>query len=241
MPRERSNLSSETPRLGPWAVLGAWLRIWTPPKGARVPPVPKARLALAALLALALAGGLAAVVVPRVESLKRAADLEERRHADSRAAARSRRLRAEQRPLRGRVAPPPAGARSDPDVERRARAALLARVESSITADARRRVAAGRLDHAVQGTNCRPYPPTAERARAERDLTRNRAVYECVAVTTRIPPSAGNAAGVLGYPFRVVVDFGDFTYVWCKIDPVPGERVGPHPRTAVPVPRACAG
>ena len=241
MPRERSNLSPETPRLGPWAILGAWLGIWTPPKGARVPPVPKARLALAALLALVLAGSLAALVVPRVGSLKRAAELEELRDADSRAAARSRRLRAEQRPLRGSGVPPPAEARADPALERRARAALLARVESSITADARRRVAAGRLDHPVRGTNCRPYPPTAERARAEGDLSRTSAVYECLAVTTRIPRSAGNAAGVLGYPFRVVVDFREFKYVWCKIDPVPGEQVVPDPRRVVAVPPACSG
>jgi hypothetical protein len=48
-----------------------------------------------------------------------------------------------------------------------------------------------------------------------------------------------NIAGQLGYPFRAVLDFHRFRAVWCKTNPVPGERVVPDPRTVLELPEAC--
>ena len=48
-----------------------------------------------------------------------------------------------------------------------------------------------------------------------------------------------NVSGQLGYPFRAVVDFKAFSFVWCKTNPVPGERVVPDPRAVVQLPRVC--
>jgi hypothetical protein len=58
-------------------------------------------------------------------------------------------------------------------------------------------------------------------------------------VTQFIPNGADR--GALGYPFRLVVDFDRFAYVWCKSTPVPGEQAIPDPSTVVGLPRSCRG
>ena len=42
-------------RLSRWEVLGAWLRLWTPPREAVVPPVPWRKVAVGGALVLAAA------------------------------------------------------------------------------------------------------------------------------------------------------------------------------------------
>jgi hypothetical protein len=66
-------------------------------------------------------------------------------------------------------------------------------------------------------------------------------VFDCLTLVARIRPSAANAAGAIGYPFRAVVDFRTFRYTWCRTNPVPGELSTPDPRTVVELPRACRG
>ena len=120
--------------------------------------------------------------------------------------------------------------------QRRARRSLLDRVERAIDADARARVRAGTLaGRAVLETRCRPFPATAERARAEAAMSTRRAVYACVALTTR-----AGAVG-LGHPFRAVVDYDHSSYVWCKVNPVAGERAVPDPARLVALSPACTG
>jgi hypothetical protein len=65
------------------------------------------------------------------------------------------------------------------------------------------------------------------------------AKYECVAVTAEIPPSRRNPAGLEGYPFwaRLYVTSGK--YVWCKINPLPGESAVGSQAAAVALPEAC--
>jgi len=42
-----------------------------------------------------------------------------------------------------------------------------------------------------------------------------------------------NVPGALGYPFRAVVDYGDYTYTWCKTEQVPGEMLVLAPDAAL--------
>src|ERR671910_689845 len=105
----------EERRLGRLEVLGAWLGVWTPPRGAEVPPVPwRPIAAAAALLAVALLAG-AALLVPGI--------LEDRERADERAreAAQQRHAQAladaerEQRRRTGRGSVDPGPGASDRD------------------------------------------------------------------------------------------------------------------------------
>ena len=70
-------------------------------------------------------------------------------------------------------------------------------------------------------------------------LSRTFDAYDCLAVTREIPTSGVNVAGQVGHPFRAMVDYRRFRYVWCKVNPVAGERAVPDPRAVVPLPRAC--
>jgi hypothetical protein len=179
----------------------------------------------------------AALAIPRIESSKEEGEERERRELAERRAAERRRLEAEQRPVRGR-APRPKGPLG-PSAELRARGALLRTVEGAITAEARRRAAAGMLEGRALRTDCVPAPASVERMGAEATLGRRRDAYDCVAVTRDIRSRSVGRPGVLGHPFRAVVDFERFTFVMCKTNPPPGEGAIPDPRDVVPLPRAC--
>jgi hypothetical protein len=151
--------------------------------------------------------------IPRIDESKEEASERERRELAQRRAAERRRLVAEQRPVRGRV-------------PRSARGGLLAGVERAITAEARKRIAAGTLTGTILRTDCVPAPAS-------------RSTYDCVAVTRDIRRAGGGSAGTLGYPFRAVVDFERYTYVICKTNPPAGEAGAPNPRDVVPLAPAC--
>jgi hypothetical protein len=70
-------------------------------------------------------------------------------------------------------------------------------------------------------------------------LSARTGVYDCLVAVQEIKATQTNAGGELGYPFRAVVDFGAFSFVWCKTNPIPGERVVPDPRTVVQLPKEC--
>jgi hypothetical protein len=180
-----------------------------------VPPVPWRRLAVAGVAAAGALALIGVFAIPRIESSKEVAEERERRELTQRQAAERRRLLIEQRPVRGRA-------------PRTARGGLLAGVERAITAEARRRAAAGTLSGRILRTDCVPAP-------ARRD------VYDCVAVTSDIPGRGGGRGGVIGHPFRAVVDFERFTFAFCKTNPSAGEGAAPDPRQVVPLPRACRG
>jgi hypothetical protein len=229
----------EAVRLGRLETVAAWLRLWTPPRGAVVPPVPWRRVAVGVLLLALVLGAVAAYAIPRIDRSKERTQAREKREAAQRQAAERRRLISEQQPVRG-SAPLPAGPLND-GAELRARQALLGTVERRITADARRRAAAGQLRGRALRTECVPAPSTVERLGAERVLSRRRDAYDCLAVTQEIRATKTNKAGGLGYPFRAVVDFRRFTFAWCKTNPLPGERAVPNPRQIPTLPPACRG
>ncbi len=219
------------------ATIGAWLRIWTPPRDVEVPPVPRRKLAFGAAALLIVAAAATAVVAPRIDDAKeRTAAADARDRAQRAAARRDRQLR-EQRPRQASAADllPRAGAPAARVIG--AREALIARVEHAISADGRQRAAAGELRGRVGATECEPYP--AGGTPPENDVTKRAATYDCLALVREIKATETNVGGVLGYPFRAVVDFRTFRFTWCKTNPIPGERVVPDPRTVVELPAAC--
>jgi hypothetical protein len=214
-------------RANPFEVIGAWLRIWTPPRDVDIPPVPWRKLAIGTGIGVVVLAAALAVMVPRIDSGKQsraeqAAAFKERAIATNHA-----RIVREQRAMHGSATAlkPAAGA---PDAT--ARTELVHRVEASIMADARSRAAAGEMRHVDGPTTCSVTPGTKVGAVG---------VYDCFTVTQGIKQSSRTSAGTIGYPFRAVVNFGTFTYAWCKVEQFPGEKLIPDPRLVVQLPAAC--
>ena len=219
--------------------VGAWLRLWTPPRDVEVPPVPVRGLLIGAAVLVVVMAGAAAVIVPAIDASKDRAAAADAREAAQRRAESRRRTIAEQRPRRLDAVSlrPSSGA---PARERiAARAALLQRAETAISKDARRRARAGELEGRPRGTECEAYPKRAAGDGPERDLAVTRGVYDCLVFVRAITPTETNVGGQLGYPFRAVLDFDRFAVAWCKTNPVPGERVVPDPRTVIELPPVC--
>ncbi len=226
-------------RPGRLEILGAWLRLWTPPRDAEIPPVPWRWVAAGAVLVAALVVVVVVAVAPSIEGAKRETEAREERRLDTALRERAARVRREQRPRFGRVAfvrgatggPAPAGRPG-------ARRAILRRIEAAVTRDARARHAAGELPRRALSTGCVLFPPRA--AGSPAPPPRRREAYDCLAVTTTIARNERDRrAGSLGYPFRAIVDFGRATWAFCKINPVAGERVIPDPRRIVELPGEC--
>jgi hypothetical protein len=220
--------------------VGAWLRIWTPPRDVDVRPVPVRGLLIGGAVALVLVAAAAALIVPAIDDSKdRAAAAAAREAAQQREARRLETIR-EQRPrtLDAASLQPAAGAPEAQLVA--AREALLRRTESAISGDARARADAGELEGNPQGTQCEPYPKRTDRADwPDRDPAATRGVYDCLVFVRAVPQTETNIGGQVGYPFRAVLDFERFSVAWCKTNPVPGERVVPDPRTVLELPEVC--
>jgi hypothetical protein len=195
---------------------------------------PRLRIALA----LALVAG-ALLTVALVTGLRESAHERDSRERRQRAELRTqliRKLQAEQRPRteRSSSAAPP-GASSPARL--RARAGLIDEVSTAMLADARRRVRLGALEGPISKVVCEPYPRAVDGIGAERDLSRRRGRYACVAVTSEFKRSQTNIGGVLGYPYRALVDFHSGRYAYCKISGRPGPTSDPK----VTTPRRCGG
>src|SRR3954471_4845231 len=226
-------------RLSRFEVLGAWLHLWTPHRDAEVPPVPVRRILTWTLVGLLVLGGASLLIVPAIQDARRRGDARDARALAARQAAVRRAIEREQRPRHGHARRPRDLARLGDPERLRLRSALLHRSEAAILADARRRVETGAFKTPVSTVECRKTPPGSDpRAPgAEADLSERIGAYDCIAVTHFIPNGADR--GALGYPFRLVVDYARFAYVWCKSTPVPGEQAIPDPRTVVGLPAEC--
>jgi hypothetical protein len=211
--------------------VGVWLHVWTAPRDVEIPPVPWRKLALwtgvgAVVLAVALA-----IMVPRINDGKAERKAQAAAHqARAQKANRARVIRIQQprtggfadlKPAAGATAGEIAGAQDQ----------LVASVESAITADASKRAAAGEISK-VQG------PTTCEHA-AGSPLSGDVRVFDCYTVVRKVPKVPTNAAGSIGYPFRAVLNYGTFTYAFCRTEQFPGEQLIPDPRTVVRLPAAC--
>jgi hypothetical protein len=208
-------------RASRWEILGAWLRVWTPPRDVEVPPIPWRAVALLGVGLAVAAAAVVLLVVPALDrSKERGAATEQRRQA---AALRAEiaRLRFDQRAHSARAPAVArlyrAGRRAD------AQAALERHAAASVLRDARARVASGEFDVPVRSVRCRP------RGR----LAPPRVRLACFAVTTR------TRAASVGQPFIVGASLRDGRYAWCHLNPPPAEGAS-GVGTFVTVPAVCS-
>jgi hypothetical protein len=167
---------------------------------------------------------LLAVVVAIVLNAKADRDARQRT-ADARAAAAERvRLTKLQAPHRGGAPDLRPAKGADPQERLAARAALVKRVESSITRDARARAKAGELAGPISGSECGPFLRAPDAVPDDKVLAKTIGRYDCVAVKDDIKGAGGGSVGRLGYPFVAALDFTRFTYVWCRNTPPQSER-----------------
>ena len=185
------------------------------------------------LLASALGVAAAvAVLAPRIDDGKAERAESDRRARAEQRARRVRELQAEQRPRTIRASDGAA-----PVVGVRERERLVATLTAAVAGDARRRVREGALEGPVRRGSCEPYPRTVGGVAPERDPTVERGSYACVAVTSDLPRATTRAGGVIGHPYRALVDFTTGRITFCKITGSPGPARDP----LVTVPRACGG
>ena len=189
--------------------------MWTAPRDAVVPPPPGRKIALGALVGLAIVGGAAALIAPAIERGKEERSAADRRRDAVFEAAKRRRLAEEGRPHSGRAERP--SGRLSRAVALRARRALVGDLERAITRDAQGRVRAGKLDGPVLATKCEINPPSQRRV--ERDLNARGSDYDCLAVTSRDP----EGRFLVGYTFDATVDYRRFSFRWAKACRPPGE------------------
>jgi hypothetical protein len=196
-------------------ILGAWLGLWTPPRGEAVPPVPWRVVAISAVAVVVAVGAAAALVLPGVATHRSAEREREARAEAARHAAFLASVDREQRPRvrRGRPARTVA-----------ARRALVATASAAIERDARTRTV-----KRILGVECEPFPRTVGGADPVADVARRAATYDCVAVTARIP-----GGGIIGMSFRLVARFAAGGYAWCRVIPL-----GDRDRLSHPLPGPC--
>jgi hypothetical protein len=179
------------------------------------------RIGVGLLLLAAVAAAVA--IVPTLRDAAREQDEELRRSRAEQRTELIRRLEAEQRPIHGRssaVAPTLA-----------ARASTMDEITAAIEADARARVRRGELDGRIRGVECEAFPRTVDGVGADRDLSRRRGRYSCLAVTAEF------SGGVIGHQYRALVDFQTGRYAFCKIT----GQSGPTRDQLVTTPKACGG
>ena len=208
-----------------------WLHVWTAPRDVEVPPVPWRKVAVLTGVGALLVGIALAVMIPRINAGKadraRAAAAEQAR---LRAANRERVLKLQQPRTGGFVALKPGKDASAAEVAA-ARAQLVTSVQNAITADARKRAAAGEISKVQGPTTCTHAAGTPESGSI--------GVFDCYTVVRKVPKVKTNVAGSIGYPFRAVVNYDAFTYAFCRTEQFPGEQLIPDPRTVVQLPAAC--
>lgn len=186
---------------------------------------------IAAVVAVLAAGAATAVLAPQISETKEKRSARDRRAAAQQRVERRRALAAEQRPRTARsdaTAPSAASARERLD----ARAALMIDVRRTIEADARRRVEEGQLDGTIRRVECERFPRGVGAKPADETLDQRRGRYSCTAVTSEFK------GGVLGHPYRVLVDFESGRFTFCKISGVTGPS---REDRLVTTPRACGG
>jgi type II secretory pathway pseudopilin PulG len=180
-----------------------------------VPPPPWRKIALGAVVVLAVLGVAAALIVPEIEEGKDERAEKERRSDAAYEAAKEAKLAREGKLRHGKGEPPPPDA--SPAEERAARRVLVHDLEDAVTRDARARVRRGNLDGPILATECKVNPPS--RRPLERDLGVRRLDYDCVAIRSR----SSTGQFVVGHSFGAFVDYEHFRFTWAKSCLIPGE------------------
>jgi hypothetical protein len=216
-----STPAAQVPRelgLSRWEIIGAWLHVWTPPKGIEVPPVPWRKLATWGALVLLVLGAIAVVAVPRIDQGKKQGAAERARQQAAADSAERARLRADQRVHRLAV---PAGV------------APVAALEAAITADAKSRVAAKTISGPVLSTRCEAAGEAVIQFPSSR-------VYKCFVKTATGLHGQGNDVIGTGYPFVATIYTKERRLAWCKENPHADEK-GTKGDVRVKVSPVCAG
>ena len=181
-----------------------------------MPPPPWRKIALGAVIVLALLGGAAALIVPEIEEGKDERAEAERRSDAAFEAAKRRRLAREGQAAHRRGDAPQRAA-----VAGRASGAPAAR--SCTTSSARSRAMRARVRARESSTarcsrtECEINPPSQRPL--ERDLSVRRMDYECLAITSRDP----EGRFVVGHTFDAIVDYRRFRFTWARVCRPPGE------------------
>jgi hypothetical protein len=200
-----------TPRAAWWEVLGAWLHLWTPPRGVEVPPVPWRWVGVGAAGVAAAVAAWLVLGRPAIDEAKREGVTEQARRAAVSRRAEEARLRRDQRVTVVRL-------RSGP---------LAPQVVAAVEAGARARLRTGELGaKRIRDVRCDP---------AER-FTRDRLRFHCLAVEIEkrsYPPLR------IGKPFVAVVSADRRSLAWCKVNLVAGEGAA-FSQVTVPLPKPCA-
>jgi len=180
-----------------------------------VPPPPWRKIAIGAVVALAVLGVAAALIVPEIDEGKDERAKEEQRNDAAYEAAKQQELAREGKLHHGQgESPPPDASSAD---ERQARRVLVHDLEGAITRDARARVRRGNLDGPILETECKVNPPS--RRPLERDLSVRRLDYDCVAIKSHSP----TGQFVVGHSFDAIVDLEHFRFTWAMSCLIPGE------------------
>jgi hypothetical protein len=205
-------------RLTRWEILGAWLHVWTPPKGLEVPPVPWRKVALygAGLAAAVVVAVL--LIIPPLNEGKRTGAAERARAEAAALAAERARLTIDQRVHRLVVA---------------AGTPLVDALQTAISADARERERKGTISGPVMGTECSPAAANAIQFAGSR-------VYKCFVKTAAGIPGQDQDILGTGYPFVATIYPKKHALAWCKQNPSADEK-GRRGATHVKVSPVCAG
>jgi hypothetical protein len=190
------------PRLSGWETLGAWLHIWTPPKGVEIPAVPWRKLGLGTIVGLVIIGVGAAVAVPRIDEAKRAGAAKRAHEAAAADNAERARLRTDQRVHSLTV---------------RAGLDLATSLEAAITADAQARVRAKTITGPVLSTKCNPTGAAVAQFPDSR-------VYKCFVKTATGLRGEGQDVLGTGYPFVATIYTKERRLAWCKQNPHADEK-----------------
>jgi hypothetical protein len=191
------------------------------------------RIALGAALLAALAT--AVVVGADIRDAEQEREQSEQRERQAQRERFVETLEAEQRPRFGRsnaLVPASASARR----RLAGRAKVMERLSALILADARRRVRRGELDGPIRRVECEPFPRTVEGVGADRDLSRRRGRFACIAITAEFG-SQTTTRGVIGHQYRTLVDFETRRFAYCKV----AGQAGPSREQLVTTPEACGG
>lgn len=212
-------------------IVGAWLHIWTPPRDVRIPPVPWRKLAIGTVVGAVVVGIALAIMIPRIDSSKDQYAADYAAFKEQVRQENVARINKAQAAKTGEaLALLPAKDASPAEVQA-ANAQLMDKMKADMYADAQARGKAGEIKPVTA-------PPTCERAQGT-PTSGPIGVFNCFIQTTPIASGKRNMAGALGYPFRSVVHFDTFTYVWCKAELVPGEKLVVSPESAPLLPPAC--
>ncbi len=188
-----------------WEILGAWLKVWTPPRDVEIPPVPWRSAGWLAAVAVALFAVAVVALVPALHDARQRRDAREARDTAAQRRAEVARLRHDQRVQHGRAAP--AARLYAAGRAARARAALVADVKLRVGRDADARAAAGEFDQPTRAVRCVDRPGGAGA----------RVLLRCLAISSQ------NERVRVGQPFIVAASLRDGRYAWCHVNPPPAE------------------